>query len=82
MRDLLEAFGGLSAYALRWRIRDEQFWMRGLDPLQFVHQRVVGGIVNLGSVEYVIQMLVTAQYGAKALGALGGGGVQVLSVPV
>jgi hypothetical protein len=39
--------------------------VRGLDALELVHQRVVGGVGDLRRVENVIQVLVAAQFGAQ-----------------
>ena len=71
MRDLAEALGGLAADALGGRVGREQFGMRGLDALELVHQRVVGGVADLRRVENVVEVLVAAQFGAQFGGALG-----------
>src|SRR5260221_14622364 len=48
--------------------------MLSLQSLELVHQRVVFGIADLGPVEHVIQVFVTAQFGPQCIhftGALG-----------
>ena len=60
---LLESLGRLAAHALRGRVGREQLGMRGLHPLQLVHQRVVLGVGDLRRIENVVQVLVTAQLG-------------------
>jgi hypothetical protein len=67
---LLEAFGGFAAHALGRRAGGEQLRVRGLDALELVHQRVVGGVGNLRGIEDVIEVFVAAEFGAQFFGAL------------
>ena len=74
---LLEAFGGLAAYALGGRVRREHLGMRGFDALELVHKRVVRGVRDLRRVEDVVEVLVTVEFGAQFLSALSRGRVWV-----
>jgi len=78
--DLLEAFGGFAAYALGGGIGRDQLGVRGFDALELVHEGVVLGVGDLGSVEDVIKMLVMAEFGAEFFGAFGGIVVGVFGV--
>ena len=62
---LFEALGRLAAHALRRRVGRDQLGMRRFKSLQFVHQRVVLGVGDLGRVENVVEMLVAAQFFAQ-----------------
>ncbi len=44
-----------------------KFGMLGFEPLQFIHQRVVLGVADLGRVHHVIEVLVTPQLRAQLL---------------
>jgi len=71
MAHLPEALGRLASDALGGRVGREQLRVLGLNPLQLVHQRVVGCVGNLRRIQNVIQVLVAAQFGAQFLCALG-----------
>jgi len=68
---LLKALGGLAAHALSGRVGREQLRVRSLDALELIHERVILGVGDLRRVHNVIEVLVTAQFGAQLLSALG-----------
>jgi hypothetical protein len=60
-----KTLGRFAAHALGGRVGSHEFGVLGLDALELVHQRVVGGVGDLRRVENVIQVLVAAQFGAQ-----------------
>src|SRR5579864_80216 len=72
MRRLDEALARLAAHALGGRVRRDEFGMLGFERLQAIHARVVLGVVNLGCVEDVVEVLVVAKVFAQGFDLLGG----------
>src|SRR5712671_807357 len=68
----LNALARCSAYALAWRIRRDEFRMRGFQLLEFLHHPVKLDVGDFRLIEHVIEIFVPANTLAQFFDLFGG----------